>query len=277
MHHGVGLCGSQHNPRLPPEQCGHADASLSEKFKKPVLFDECACEGNIPYNWGNITGQELLHGFWTTSVLGGYATHGETFLSDEEALRFFGPDAGKEDAQDPILWWAKGGTLHGKVPERIAYLKKFMLSLPGDPEPDPLYDAMDQEKLFAGMQNPAKAAQIPEAMRQVARLPKEQFAGFLDGNRPRAGHVGDGVFLQYFAHNCPCITTFFLPEGGTYEIRVIYTWEMTEQTVRKDAAGQTPVLLPGKEGILAVAFRKDSGETKRDRPAMTFCACRGTG
>ena len=60
------------------------------------------------------------------------------------------------------------------------------------------------------------------------------------------------------------------------EIRVIDTWEMTEQTVRKDAAGQTPVLLPGKEGILAVAFRKDSGETKRDRPAMTFCACRGT-
>ena len=42
-------------------------------------------------------------------------------------------------------------------------------------------------------------------------------------------------------------------------------------------AGQTPVLLPGKEGILAVAFRKDSGETKRDRPAMTICACRGTG
>ena len=36
------------------------------------------------------------------------------------------------------------------------------------------------------------------------------------------------------------------------------THEMTEQTVRKDAAGQTPVLLPGKEGILAVAFRKDS-------------------
>ena len=95
-------------------------------------------------------------------------------------------------------------------------------------------------------------------MRQVARLPKEQFAGFLDGNRPCAGHVGDRVFLQYFAHNCPCITTFFLPEGGTYEIRVIDTWEMTEQTVRKDAAGQTPVLLPGKEGILAVAFRKDS-------------------
>ena len=63
-------------------------------------------------------------------------------------------------------------------------------------------------------------------MRQVARLPKEQFAGFLDGNRPCAGHVGDRVFLQYFAHNCPCITTFFLPEGGTYEIRVIDTWEM---------------------------------------------------
>ena len=30
-----------------------------EKFKKPVLFDECAYEGNIPYNWDNITGQEL--------------------------------------------------------------------------------------------------------------------------------------------------------------------------------------------------------------------------
>lgn len=100
--------------------------------------------------------------------------------------------------------------------------------------------------------------------------------GSSTGTAPVRDMWGDRGFLQYFAHNCPCITTFFLPEGGTYEIRVIDTWEMTEQTVRKDAAGQTPVLLPGKEGILAVAFRKDSGETKRDRPAMTICACRGT-
>ena len=141
-----------------------------------------------------------------------------------------------------------------------------MLSLPGDPEPDPLYDAMDQEKLLAGMQDPAKAAQIPEVMRQVARLPKEQFAGFPDGNRPCAGHVGDRVFLQYFAHNCSCITTFFLPEGGTYEIRVIDTWEMTEQTVRKDAAGQPPGPSPGKRGD---PCRRLSKGQRRDKKRQT--------
>ncbi|MGN1024579.1 MAG: DUF4038 domain-containing protein [Lachnospiraceae bacterium] len=220
-----------------------------ERYHKPVLFDECAYEGNLPYNWGNITGRELLHRFWTTSVLGGYATHGETFLTKEEAKAWFSGKTGT----DPILWWAKGGTLHGEAPQRIAFLRTLMESLPGDPEPDPLDASMDQEKLLEKMQDPARAAEVPEVMRQVARMPKEQFAGFLDGNRLCAGHVGEQVFLQYFAHNCPCIAFLNLPGDREYEIRLVDTWEMTDTLLLRGASGRTLVSLPGKEGMLLLA------------------------
>ncbi|MDO4741564.1 MAG: DUF5605 domain-containing protein, partial [Eubacteriales bacterium] len=34
-----------------------------------------------------------------------------------------------------ILWWAKGGELHGKSPERILFLRKIMAEMPADPQP----------------------------------------------------------------------------------------------------------------------------------------------
>ncbi|MEH7098174.1 DUF5060 domain-containing protein, partial [Neobacillus vireti] len=65
-----------------------------DQYKKPVLIDECKYEGNIEPSWGNISGFEMVHRFWTVMVLGGYCTHGETFHRDDE-----------------VLWWAKGGEL----------------------------------------------------------------------------------------------------------------------------------------------------------------------
>lgn len=58
--------------------------NYEERFRKPVIYDECCYEGNLAFNWGNITGQELVNRFWTVTVLGGYATHGETILDDPD-------------------------------------------------------------------------------------------------------------------------------------------------------------------------------------------------
>lgn len=84
-------------------------AAWRRLYKKPVVVDECCYEGNIPYNWGNITAQEMTHRFWAGFSRGGYVGHGETYLHP-----------------DDILWWSKGGVLHGDSPARIAFLREIM-------------------------------------------------------------------------------------------------------------------------------------------------------
>jgi hypothetical protein len=81
---------------------------------KPVVVDECAYEGDIDQSWGNITGEELVRRFWEGAVRGGYVGHGETYLDP-----------------DDVLWWAKGGALHGTSPERIAFLERITAEAPG--------------------------------------------------------------------------------------------------------------------------------------------------
>jgi hypothetical protein len=85
------------------------------QFRKPVIFDECKYEGNIPRRWGNISAQELVRRIWVATVEGAYAGHGETYLDPND-----------------ILWWSKGGTLHGQSPERIAFLRKILEAAPAE-------------------------------------------------------------------------------------------------------------------------------------------------
>jgi len=86
-----------------------------ELYRKPVIIDECVYEGNIPTDWGNLTPEEMMNRFWISWCRGAYCTHGETYLHPED-----------------ILWWAKGGKLYGKSPERIAFLHKIMTEAPSE-------------------------------------------------------------------------------------------------------------------------------------------------
>lgn len=90
-----------------------------KRYGKPVILDEMGYEGNIPYNWGNLHPFELVHRFWNAFCHGGYATHGETFMEKMN--------------DDQVLWWSKGGTLKGKSPQRIRFLKEILESFPGTP------------------------------------------------------------------------------------------------------------------------------------------------
>ncbi|NLD44049.1 MAG: DUF5060 domain-containing protein [Chloroflexi bacterium] len=80
-----------------------------EAYGKPVINDECQYEGNIPNQWGNIPARELVHRFWLGTVGGMYVGHGETYLHPDE-----------------ILWWSKGGVLHGESPARLAFLRQVL-------------------------------------------------------------------------------------------------------------------------------------------------------
>lgn len=84
-----------------------------ERYKKPVILDEIAYEGNIQHGWGNISGQEMTRRFWEAFCRGGYPGHGETYMNEEN-----------------ILWWSHGGELHGESPKRIQFLKQIMDETP---------------------------------------------------------------------------------------------------------------------------------------------------
>ena len=87
-------------------------------YQKPVVVDECCYEGNIPNYWGSITAEEMVNRMWDGFSRGAYVGHGETYLDP-----------------DDVLWWAKGGVLHGKSPERILFLRKIVESMPANPTP----------------------------------------------------------------------------------------------------------------------------------------------
>ena len=83
------------------------------QYGKPVIYDECRYEGNVPQGWGNITAQQMVQHFWAGTVSGCYVGHGETYKHPED-----------------LLWWAKGGVLHGESPPQITFLKDFMAEAP---------------------------------------------------------------------------------------------------------------------------------------------------
>ena len=83
------------------------------QYGKPVIYDECRYEGDIPHGWGNISAQQMVQHFWAGTVSGCYVGHGETYKHPED-----------------LLWWAKGGVLRGESPPRIAFLKDFMADAP---------------------------------------------------------------------------------------------------------------------------------------------------
>jgi hypothetical protein len=95
---------------------------LRTRYKKPVVFDECRYEGNIPWSWGNLTAQSLVEKFWRGITNGGYVGHGETYVTEN-------PVKLPNESSD-ILWWSKGGILRGKSPERIKFLRKILESAP---------------------------------------------------------------------------------------------------------------------------------------------------
>lgn len=103
-----------------------------EAFRKPVVYDEVKYEGNIPSRWGHLTPQEMVVRFWNGFVAGTYVGHGETYLDPHD-----------------ILWWSKGGVLHGQSPARLAFLRRVMEEAP--PEGiDPIDKWQENESNIGG-------------------------------------------------------------------------------------------------------------------------------
>ena len=214
----------------------HKADKLMRKYQKPIVFDECCYEGDIHFSWGNISAKEMTHRFWCAYCIGAFATHGETYLSD-----------------DDILWWAKGGKLKGESPERIAFLRKVIESLPSAIEPwyEPENVLFGEEFLGykAGPDHPMGklVASLTEAEDDAGALKDKIFSG----------KCGNQVYIKYLGRHCPRKPFFILPADHTYKIEAIDTWKMTRKTVMTGASGITWIDLgEAKEGIALLATKE---------------------
>jgi hypothetical protein len=134
-------------------------AKWRDLYRKPVIVDECGYEGNIQRRWGNLSAQEMVRRFWLGTVGGGYVGHGETYLHLED-----------------ILWWSKGGQLHGQSVPRIAFLRSILEEGPAeglDPVLAPArLKASGQEGeyylIYYGLHQPAEqTVELPEGTYRI--------------------------------------------------------------------------------------------------------------
>jgi hypothetical protein len=170
------------------------------QYAKPIIDDECQYEGNIPQRWGNISAGELVNRFWLGTVVGCYVGHGETYTDPND-----------------VLWWSKGGVLHGQSPARIAFLRKII------------------------EEGPPVGIEPMEGTREWSAYP--------------AGHKGTDYYLVYFGPHQPVIVTLPLPDGSQYKADVIDTWNLTITPIEGTFRGRVSIPLPGKP-YLALRLRK---------------------
>ena len=85
-------------------------------YKIPVVLDEVRYEGNLPYRWGRISGEEMINTMWNGILMGCYVTHGECYQYK----------AGDYDT----IFWAKGGSWRGESWKRIGFMRNILTDLP---------------------------------------------------------------------------------------------------------------------------------------------------
>lgn len=212
-----------------------------KRYRTPVMLDECAYEGNLEHFWGCITGRDMTRRFWKAICSGAYCTHGETFYAD-----------------DDILWWSRGGQLKGESPERIAFCRKIIESLPGYLEAEPSWLC----KLL-------EARKLPEEARETILAPVSDFEkrlicalwnsgedaeSFAHSEKAFAAHIGTDCYLRFYDTRPIARDTLRLPADKTYTITLIDTWNMTMEMVATGVSGTYLAHLPGREDMALLAI-----------------------
>ena len=197
-----------------------------KKYKFPVIIDECGYEGNLSMTWGSLTAFEMVHRFWWVTMRGGYCTHGETF-----------------DREDEVLWWSKGGKLHGESAERIAFLKELLYGLPTS------WTALDHAELDPNKEHEDEEEDADNPfLKMLSTFPQEDRETFEITTCPMK-IKGEKYFLEYFGGIRPCYKDFVLRTDRDYRIEVIDIWNMTRNVYKEHVSGMTRISLPAKKGI----------------------------
>jgi hypothetical protein len=98
-------------------QCGDpSQVSLyTELHQKPVVLEECGCEGNSPSLWESLPPEELMNRIWIAVCRGGHAGHGEMFMSSPTCKN---------------TWHIQGNVLMGASSPRIGFLREIREAAP---------------------------------------------------------------------------------------------------------------------------------------------------
>ena len=206
------------------------------KWKKeygiPVIIDECGYEGDLEFDWGNLSAFEMVHRFWWTVMRGGYCTHGETFHREDE-----------------VLWWGKGGVLYGESEKRIAFLRALLEELPGIGHP------VEEQTGDPNERKEEETAADRRFRELLEQCEPEMRSGMLDA-RPKEIRA-DSWRLRYYGHTCPYQTTWtFGKTEGRWKIEQIDVWNMSRKTVIPEAHGKVIIPLTGKEGMAVLATKQ---------------------
>lgn len=229
-------------------------AVWEKKYAKPVVVDECGYEGNIPESFGCYSPEVITDRYWKCCTMGGYMSHGETFL-----------ESGREDAP---VFWSRGGTLKGQSIPRIGFLKSILekIGAPLSPLSDPMTEGLFPDGREALLQQIAvddREGKREEAafLQAVLACSREELLEVREGNMDFRGHAGGDAFLFYFGEHAYPSYTYTLPEGRNYRVILLNPWEMTETMVMKHAFGTVTVPLPGKPrmALLYLCNQKDEG------------------
>ncbi len=209
------------------------------KYNKPICVDECCYEGNLPEAWGNLSAEEMTARLWMAIASGAYCTHGETFIDEND-----------------IVWWAKGGKLKGRSPERIGFLRDIVESLPAPIKPYKAapFEFMDNlpDEVKANFDATPAGSSFALA---IAQADPEENAVLEVFEHEYTGRSQDcSVLIKYLYQRCQAFDRLSLPEGKTYKVEVIDTWNMTRTTVSEKASGMIRVDLPGKPYMAVLAL-----------------------
>jgi hypothetical protein len=187
-------------------------------YNKPIVFDEVKYEGNIPQRWGDLSAEEMVHRMWQGTIAGTYVGHGETYLHPQD-----------------IIWWSRGGELHGQSPARIAFLKKIL-----DESPPEGLEPIDKWQDLRTVGQPGKFYLI-----YFGREKPTEWLFEL----PRAA----------------------LSAGMRFKVEILDTWNMTitpvegefkivaDDTYRYHAQGARTIKLPGNQ-YMAIRVRRVEGD-----------------
>jgi hypothetical protein len=215
-----------HHAALTHVSVQHDDVELTavwrDRYRKPVLIDECSYEGNLPEAWGALPAQHMVDRFWTTTVYGGYATHGETFLGD-------------------VIWWSHGGLLKGDSPARIAFLRQLLDEAP--PSLEPIVTTLNYRMAARGPREDA-------SFRDMFGADGIPITGVYSGL-----HRVHEYYLFYLSERQPAALPADVPAGEMYEAAIIDTWGMTVTPLPDPVTRGSVIPLPARP-YLAVRFRR---------------------
>ena len=106
----------------------------ARRYRKPVVFDEVQVRGQHPAALGQpLRAEEMVHRFWQATVAG----------------RLRAATARPTCTRDDVLWWSKGGVLHGESPARLAFLRRILEEGPAGGH-EPIDDVIEYRRPCAG-------------------------------------------------------------------------------------------------------------------------------